>query len=854
MTDNIQNFDNEKNSILITFLVTTGKLQVSWDSMGADRYRLFYKKVGDVFSGNLWCKTNKVSFSFVPKGNWEFFVCAYKNDALIAASEVQTLRYEQADEICLDEESRFVNITVNPTEEKELFIQWDYRGIADFFCVYTVYSDMAIFRTDDENVCGTELKGFRDDTKFFVKAFLNTFDGELLVAESKKVGVGVKAEIGEVITYAADDTLKIKDIIPPDVFADYLEFAYQKKKDSVRLPGFRKGTAPRKLIEKEIGVNKLYELAAEQCMNKAGAKLRENCGELTEGKPVYQILQNEPQKPFEYSAEFKIHRGFAEMKCRMMEYVKNDPDVLLVGIHGIKYAVFLSATVMKKRARVFTGRGNSPEEAACDVTKQFMTYFQKKDTTHMVLKLDIVKNIQKVSLAEVRRGIKQAPYQKFYRKGIAFDNQFEIAFLEQQTNAFQIYDYENATISLERLNKYLKIYGKEEMNQIPEELYIFDTQSWVCDSQQRVFPLYSGGMENGRRVVSKVDVDCVKGLVSDASEYLIRQIHEDGSFTYGYYPSFDRTLSSYNILRHAGTVWSMMCADDILKNPDIQKAVTMTIDHMLEHYVEFPDENRAYVIERKADEIKLGGNGIAVIMLAKYMENYKDRDYTELIQLLANGILTMQNPKTGKYTHVLSFPDYQVKEEMRTVYYDGESTYALCLAYGITGDQRYIEAAGKALDYQIENDYVRYRDHWLAYAFNAYIPYNMQEKYVDFALRNAKDNLKIIYKQETVYHTYLELLTMTLDTYLHCKENGFHSAYFDRFDVSELTKVIRYRAWHMLDGFWYPEYAMYMGRPECVLGSFFVRHDGFRTRIDDDQHFIDGYVKYAKLYDFIVEQ
>ena len=88
MTDNIQNFDNAKHSILITFLVTTGKLQVSWDSMGADRYRLFYKKVGDVFSGNLWCKANKVSFSFVSKGNWEFFVCAYKNDALIAASEV----------------------------------------------------------------------------------------------------------------------------------------------------------------------------------------------------------------------------------------------------------------------------------------------------------------------------------------------------------------------------------------------------------------------------------------------------------------------------------------------------------------------------------------------------------------------------------------------------------------------------------------------------------------------------------------------------------------------------------------------------------------------------------------------
>lgn len=647
--------------------------------------------------------------------------------------------------------------------------------------------------------------------------------------------------------------LKINDSISVEEFAQYLEWAFQKKKNGVQIAGFRKGTAPRALVEKAIGQKKLYALAAEKCMGEAGLILRENCGEITEGKPEYTIIKNEPGKPFEYFAEFKIHKGFAEMKRQLLEYVKNDNAAISEAVDEKKNVVFLSATTMRKRARVFTGRGSSIEDALDDVVKQFMSYFQNTDPGRVVLKLDVVKNIQKLSFAEVQESIKKAPYQKFYRKGIALDGEFETAYLEQQANAFQIYDYENHTISLERLNKYLKIYNKEPLDHIPEELYVFDTQGWVCDLKQQVFRLYSGGMENGRRVVEKIDVEDVKCLVSSASGYLIRQIKEDGSFIYGYYPSFDKTLSSYNILRHAGTAWSMMCADDILHDPEIQTAVSLTIDHMVKNYMEYPDENRAYVVERKADEIKLGGNGIGVIVLAKYMENYNDRDYTDLIKKLANGMLAMQNPQTGKYTHVLSFPDYRVKEEMRTVYYDGESTYALCLAYGITGDKRYIEAAGKALDYQIENNYVKYRDHWLAYAFNAYIPYNMQAKYVDFALRNAKDNLNIIYHQGTSYHTYLELLTMTLDTYLYCQENGFHSEYFDQFDVSELTKVIRYRAWHMLDGYWYPEYAMYMGHPECILGSFFVRHDGFRTRIDDDQHFIDGYVKYAKLYEVIRE-
>ena len=66
-------------------------------------------------------------------------------------------------------------------------------------------------------------------------------------------------------------------------------------------------------------------------------------------------------------------------------------------------------------------------------------------------------------------------------------------------------------------------------------------------------------------------------------------------------------------------------------------------------------------------------------------------------------------------------------------------------------------------------------------------------------------------------------------------------------DEDEFVEIIKYRAFHMLDGYFYPEYAMYMERPDKILGSFFVRHDDFRARIDDNQHFIDGYAKYYKL-------
>ena len=259
------------------------------------------------------------------------------------------------------------------------------------------------------------------------------------------------------------------------------------------------------------------------------------------------------------------------------------------------------------------------------------------------------------------------------------------------------------------------------------------------------------------------------------------------------------------------------------------------------------DEDTAFIVEEKTNEIKLGGNGIAIITLSKHMEVFGDVDFTELICKLANGILSLQDKATGKMTHVLNADDFEVKEEFRTVYYDGESSYALIRAYDICGDVRYLEAARLSIDYFIEKNYVVYRDHWLAYAMNEFTKFVHEEKYFTFALRNAWENRERIRNQQTSYHTYLELLMETYDLYLRMKRDNISVDYMKQIDEAEFVEIIKYRAFHMLDGYFYPEYAMYMQKPDKIVGSFFVRHDDFRARIDDNQHFIDGYAKYYKL-------
>ena len=69
--------------------------------------------------------------------------------------------------------------------------------------------------------------------------------------------------------------------ISAEVFEEAVEKAYQKEKKKIQIPGFRKGKAPRKLIEKEYGegvfyedaVNSLYGPAVDEAVAEAGLEL-----------------------------------------------------------------------------------------------------------------------------------------------------------------------------------------------------------------------------------------------------------------------------------------------------------------------------------------------------------------------------------------------------------------------------------------------------------------------------------------------------------------------------------------------------------------------------------------------------
>ncbi|MCL2627786.1 MAG: glycosyl hydrolase family 88 [Oscillospiraceae bacterium] len=537
------------------------------------------------------------------------------------------------------------------------------------------------------------------------------------------------------------------------------------------------------------------------------------------------------------------------------------------------FTVFISVCNKKERALVFHGSGktisiawNAAEKRLFDFQKKLVV--KKKPYSAVWAKADVVISCEEIKTADLSKIIVKNKWHNYTRVGISFDSGFSKAFLEAEVHGNKMIDYTFSQedisngnidysanlINLGNINSYLKSCptGVPQIAEVPENITIFTTKGYFCDEDNAVYELYSNNADFGRRLNPYVDDKVINKLIVGASQYLAELIDAHGKFIYGYFPAFGARMNNYNIVRHASTLWSVInlyriSADDSLI-PKIDKAVEYMCD-----CISYKNNQTAYLVDKELDEIKLGADGVAVIMLTEYMDVFNTDKHKKLVADLANGILELQNAETGGFSHVLNAADFSKKDEFRTVYYDGEATFALARAYSCTKDKRFLDAAIAAVEYFIRENYVRHRDHWVAYSLNEITKYVEDTRYFEFALRNIDENLEGIYHRETSFHTYLEMLMTGWQTLTRAKKLGISSDVIKNYDPTRFAQTIYRRARHMLNGYFYPEFAMYMKYPNTVVGSFHVRHHNFRVRIDDVQHFIGGYYFYCMLFDEIRE-
>ena len=95
---------------------------------------------------------------------------------------------------------------------------------------------------------------------------------------------------------------KLTITVPAETFNKAITQAYKKMKNQISIPGFRKGKAPRKMIEKMYGAEVFYEDAANSIIPDAYAKAADECGLELVSQPKINVTQLEAGKPFIFEA------------------------------------------------------------------------------------------------------------------------------------------------------------------------------------------------------------------------------------------------------------------------------------------------------------------------------------------------------------------------------------------------------------------------------------------------------------------------------------------------------------------------------------------------------------------------
>lgn len=457
----------------------------------------------------------------------------------------------------------------------------------------------------------------------------------------------------------------------------------------------------------------------------------------------------------------------------------------------------------------------------------------------------------------------------YFRSGIAFPSKRKptdtpwLLATETELNAYAaLYngaDVPTAAVNDKNLHAYLKArFGSKTMPDLTDELpiYLFKTAGVFFDAETgETCPLSTEPRTQGRRALAPLTAESLAPLIEKVSTYLGSQVKEDGLYEYGHFPCFGRTIGTYNTLRHASSTYALIegyefCQHEGRGDLDaLQEQIEQALEYLTMQIIRYYADDLAYVVEIN-NEIKLGGNAVAILALVKYLQvfptSHHVENYYNIAEKLANGIVKMQQTD-GSFVHILDADTLAVTAESRIIYYDGEAAFALMRLYGMTRDERWLDCVTRAFDYFIRAGHSEAHDHWLSYCSNELVIYKPERKYFEFAVNNVKGYVDFIKNRITTFPTLLELSMAFHKMLLKLDEFPEFADVLDGFDVAEFYQALHTRANYLLNGVFFPELAMHYKKPSTVLYGCFIRHHAFRVRIDDVEHYLSGWVAYHQL-------
>jgi hypothetical protein len=277
----------------------------------------------------------------------------------------------------------------------------------------------------------------------------------------------------------------------------------------------------------------------------------------------------------------------------------------------------------------------------------------------------------------------------------------------------------------------------------------FTTLSFVEAPNNTIKDMY-----RGKILVTQIDSDLLYRSSAMAAAYLESVVQKDGQFIYEYSPPLDRISSSYSVLRHAGTTYSLLEYYQFAKDRKALEKVKPALAWVkAQAHSPRPGSgqmNFKYILDED-EEANIGGAGLAVLAFCKYEEVTSDRSYHNLSVELGQHIVNQQEAD-GNFLCYYSYDDEEV-DQRDSDYYPGEAILALLRLYQLDRNPKWLKTAEKGAMYLITErdsdipDEDLLHDQWLMMGLNELYRLTKKKVYADHCFKIAQSIAALQWKQ-----------------------------------------------------------------------------------------------------------
>ena len=522
--------------------------------------------------------------------------------------------------------------------------------------------------------------------------------------------------------------------------------------------------------------------------------------------------------------------------------------------------VFVSASDMHSRALVRHASDTDPDAAFDKAVEQLSNALGSTDPT--ILRADWIINADSMTWEQLLKTVGQTR-RNFFRRGVALSPDFSIAFTECELNANLIFYEDNKDVGSFNANR-ADVYCRTRFNcefpalQPSSDVVVFDTNGVFVIEGEEPQSITGMGVNAGHRLGSPVDPKFIMQLMKSGAYYLAQSMINEGEatgrFIYGWRPHSNNPITAYSTAQHFGAISAMLDLYEVdgRKDKVIRQAVINGINYGIKTFVRWRQmvdgTQVAYLEDLNSKDLRLGSSGMALIALTKFTRLLGTPKYMPLMNAIAHGISSMQN-FDGAFVHVLAAGNFAVKSYSASVDYDGQAALGLLKLYELTREEKLLDCAGRAVDRFVNAEYWKYHNHWVERAANELTIHRPKREYFELGINQFIDQLPIVYRRERQSPMLMSLMMSARSMLERMKSIPDMANLLAQVPMEDFNAALEARAANMLNGFFYPELAMFFTEPSKVVGSFFARPYAFRTRIDDIEDYINGFVGYLRYLD-----